>query len=253
MSDQTTTPDSSHPPTPEPAQLPDQPTDLPQPEATVAKPAPKKSGAIRETIETLILALIIFVLVRQVVLNFRVDGHSMDPNLHNGEMLLVNRRAYTDVNFASLINWIPGVDVNGHDYHPFGNVERGDIIVFNPPNGDKPYIKRIIGLPGDVITFQDGFVYVNGVKLDEPYIADGNGITRCPTTSCRVPVTVGPDQVYVLGDNRTNSEDSRYFGPFAISAIIGKAWITYWPLSDLGRVPHYEYPNIPDASASNGN
>jgi signal peptidase I len=251
MTDQTTAPEPSLPLADPPATLGDLNAEQLPPDVTTSKPVPKKSGAVRETIETLLLALFIFVAVRQVVLNFRVDGHSMDPNLHNGEMLLVNRRSYSEFNPASLINWIPGVDISGHDYEPFGGVSRGDIIVFNPPNGDKPYIKRIIGLPGDVITFQGGSVYVNGVKLEEPYIEEG--ITNCPTANCRVPVTVGPDQVYVLGDNRGNSEDSRYFGPFDINSIIGKAWVTYWPLSDLGSVPHYDYPDIPEANASGGN
>lgn len=251
MTDQTAAPEPSFPRAEAPTPQGDPIDPQVHVDDAVAAPPPKKSSAIRETVETLLLALLIFVAVRQVVLNFRVDGHSMDPNLHNGEMLLVNRRSYSEINPASLINWIPGIDINGHDYEPFGGVNRGDIIVFNPPNGDKPYIKRIIGLEGDVISFQGGYVYINGVKLDEPYI-DG-AITNCPTSSCRIPVTVGPGQVYVLGDNRGNSEDSRYFGPFDINSIIGKAWITYWPLGDLGSVPHYDYPNIPEANASSGN
>ena len=99
---------------------------------------PKRSGAIREVIETLILAAIIFFGVRQLVLNFQVDGHSMDPNLDNGEMLLVNRHAYETWNLASLINWLPFVDIEPIDVTPFGVVERGDIVVFDPPNDDKP-------------------------------------------------------------------------------------------------------------------
>ena len=251
MTDQTTAPDPSVPLADPPDTLGDPNPEQMPPDVVASKPVQKKSGAVRETIETLLLALFIFVAVRQVVLNFRVEGDSMIPNLHNGEMLLVNRRSYSEVNPASLINWIPGVDVSGHDYEPFGGISRGDIIVFNPPNGDKPYIKRIIGLPGDVISFQGGSVYVNGIQLDEPYIE--SGITNCPTSRCRIPVTVGPDQDYVLGDNRPDSQDSRYFGPFAINSIIGKAWITYWPLSDLGSVPHYEYPDIPEANAPSGN
>jgi signal peptidase I len=251
MTDQTTAPDPSLPQADPPALIGEPVAEQLPPEEVASKPVPKKSGAVRETVETLLLALLIFVAVRQVVLNFRVEGSSMEPNLQNGEMLLVNRRSYSEFNPATLINWIPGIDVDGHDYQPFGGISRGDIIVFNPPNGAEPYIKRIIGLPGDVISFQGGNVFVNGTQLDEPYIDDG--ITNCPTASCRAPVTVGPDQVYVLGDNRGNSEDSRYFGPFNIDAIIGKAWITYWPLRDLGSVPHYDYPNIPEANASSGN
>jgi len=232
---------------------PTPPTDESQPRTAVKK----RSGALRETIETLLLALIIFVAVRQVVLNFRVDGNSMLPNLHNGEMLLVNRHAYEGYNLASLINWIPGVDAGDKVVHPFGKVSRGDIVIFNPPVDTKPYIKRIIGLPGDVITFANGQVVVNGNPLDEGY--DLGGPTECPGAargelSCNSgPITVGPDQVYVMGDNREASSDSRYFGPVDIDSIIGKAIITYWPLSDFGRVPHYDYPDLPAAPATGGN
>jgi signal peptidase I len=208
---------------------------------------PKRRSGLRETIETLILALLIFFGVRQFVLNFQVDGESMFPNLHNGEMLLVNRHAYEEYNLSSLVDWIPGVDVDDHTVTPFGAVERGDIIVFNPPNDDKPYIKRIIGLPGDVITFANDHVYVNSVEVVENHIIDP---TRCPTSNCQRPVTVPEGHVYVLGDNRDNSDDSRYFGPVPIDDIIGKAIVTYWPLDEIGRVPHYDYSNIPAAQAS---
>jgi signal peptidase I len=208
---------------------------------------PKKRSGLRETIETLILAVLIFFGVRQFVLNFQVDGESMFPNLHNGEMLLVNRHAYEDYNLSSLVNWIPGVDIDDHTVTPFGDVERGDIIVFNPPNDDKPYIKRIIGLPGDEISFANDHVYVNGVEVQEDHIVD---VTRCPTSNCQRPITVPEGNVYVLGDNRDNSDDSRYFGPVPIDDIIGKAMFTYWPLDEVGRVPHYDYSNVPAAQAS---
>lgn len=198
----------------------------------------RRSGALRETIETLILAFIIFIAVRQVVLNFQVDGNSMVPNLTNGEMLLVNRHAYEQYNLSSLFNWIPGVNLAAHVITPFGAVERGDIVVFDPPNDDKPYIKRIIGLPGDTISFADGGVYVNGQRLVEEHIDDA---TRCPTQRCQEAFVVPEGHVYVLGDNRDNSDDSRYFGPVAIDNIIGKAILTYWPLREFGRVPHYDY------------
>jgi signal peptidase I len=209
---------------------------------------PKRSGAIREVIETLILAAIIFFGVRQLVLNFQVDGHSMDPNLDNGEMLLVNRHAYETWNLASLINWLPFVDIEPIDVTPFGGVERGDIVVFDPPNDDKPYIKRIIGLPGDEISFRDGSVFVNGVQVNEAHITEE---TNCPTSACREAIVVPEGHVYVLGDNRNSSEDSRYFGPVKIDAIIGKAIFTYWPIGDVGRVPHYTY-DVPSATEAAG-
>ncbi|MCC6705064.1 MAG: signal peptidase I [Thermomicrobiales bacterium] len=204
----------------------------------------KRSGALRETIETLILAALIFFGVRQLVLNFQVDGHSMDPNLDNGEMLLVNRHAYETYNLSALINWLPFININDHVVTPFGAVERGDIVVFNPPNDDKPYIKRIIATAGDEVSFQDGHVFVNGQQVIEEHIVKP---TNCPSASCREAIIVPEGYVYVLGDNRTSSQDSRYFGPIAIDSIIGKAIFAYWPVSDIGRVPHYDY-DVPAAT-----
>ena len=124
--------------------------------------------------------------------------------------------------------------------YTFDPPKRGDIIVFDPPNGDdKPYIKRVIATAGETVTFRDGSVYVDDVKLDEPYIREG--ITDCPNCA---PVAVPEGDVFVLGDNRRNSSDSRVFGPVPIDNIIGKAIVTYWPLEDVGRVPHYSYPDF---------
>ncbi len=201
----------------------------------------KRPSMTREIIETLILAAVIFFLVRSVVLNFKVDGHSMDPSFDNGEMLLVNRNAYFNLGTSSLTDWIPGV---GDDFYIFNPPQRGDVIVFNPPiqNNDKPFIKRIIGLPGDVVETRNDKVFVNGVQLNEPY--NGAKATNCNGQDCP-PVTVPAGNIFVMGDNRTNSEDSRYFGPVPIGNIIGKAWVTYWPKDDIGVVPHYSYPDVP--------
>jgi signal peptidase I len=221
------------------------PTDPDAQTETDVAPTPEKKrpSMVREVIETLLLALVIFVLVRAVVLNFKVDGHSMDPSFDNGEMLLVNRNAYFNFGESALTSWIPGVS---DDLYLFHRPQRGDVIVFNPPieDNDKPFIKRIIGLPGDTVETRGGFVYVNGVQLDEPYI-DGK-VSKCNGNSvdCK-PVTVPEGQIFVMGDNRTNSEDSRIFGTVPIGNVIGKAWVTYWPKDDIDVVPHYTYPNVP--------
>jgi signal peptidase I len=217
-------------------------------EVAPAKPAAGKSAAraVREIVETLLLALVIFVAVRALVLNFRVDGNSMVPNLHNQEMLLVNRNVYFHFDMNKWLNYLPGEDRDGqHIVYPFHPPERGDIIVFNPPvASEKPYIKRIIGVAGDTIEIKtDGYVYVNGTRLEEPYIQ--GPITDCNVRKCE-PVQVPEGKVYVLGDNRRNSSDSRIFGVVDIDDIIGKAWLTYWPLHDFGLVPHYDYPDVPE-------
>lgn len=190
------------------------------------------SRALREILETLALAALIFFLVRLVVLNFRVDGESMLPNLDDGQMLLVNRNAYQFY------------DIGGDRFYPFDPPERGDVIVFDPPTkSDKPYIKRVIGLPGEEVTFRNGLVFVDGETLDEDYI-------EYPT-NCRVrreevcDAIVPEDHVFVLGDHRTNSSDSRVFGSVPVGNIVGKAWLSYWPVDDIGFVPHETYPEEP--------
>ena len=205
----------------------------------------------REIVETLLLAVVIFLAVRLVVLNFRVDGESMVPNLDDAQMLLVNRNAYLHFDLNGLLNPLPGEDREGERIvYPFDPPERGDIVVFEPPvSSDKPYIKRVIGLPGETISFHRGEVYVNDEPLDEPYIDDG--ITRCERDeNCNVTVPGG--EVYVLGDNRENSSDSRVFGPVSVDQIIGKAWFSYWPIDDLGLVPHYDYPDVPEGPVAAG-
>jgi len=206
---------------------------------------------VREIIETALLALIIFVAVRAVVLNFKVDGVSMNPSFDNGEMLLVNRNAYRSINGWTFVDWLPfvGDHADADAWITFGKPQRGDVIVFTPPppGEDKPYIKRVIGLPGDTVEIHDEGVYVNGVRLDEPYLEGRTSNCRYSDPQyCGTKVVVPENSVFVMGDNRNNSEDSRKFGPVSINRIIGKAWVTYWPTSDIGVVPHWDYPDVPE-------
>lgn len=206
-----------------------------------------KSGlrVVREIVETILLAVILYVGVRAVVMPYEVDGASMEPNLTNHERVLVNRVAYWDFDLNGALNWIPGVDREGEwVFTPFGGIGRGDVIVLEPPlQHDKPYIKRIIGLPGDRITFQDGYILVNGERLDEDYI-DGP-VTDCTNRSTHdtntCDVTVPEGAVYVLGDNRDNSQDSRSFGVVPEENIDGKAFFSNWPIGELGPIGHGDY------------
>lgn len=195
-----------------------------------------------EIVETLLLALIIFVAVRSVVLNYRVDGSSMEPTLHNGEMLIVNRREYFHLDLNKLINWIPGVETSGERiWYPFRPPMRGDIVVFVPPGegpDTEPYIKRIVAIPGDRVAIRDGAVYVNGKRLAESYVS---GPTAWRGNLGDREEIIQPDHVFVLGDNRGNSSDSRVFGQVAVSSIIGKAWVAYWPPSAIQVLPHPTY------------
>ena len=198
------------------------------PEARVAAPS-RASAVIRELAETLLLALFIFLTVRAVVQNFKVDGSSMAPTLHTGQYLLVNKAAYAgmDVSFpAQLLALLP----KGDDavLRPFGIPNRGDIVVFRyPRDPSRDFIKRVVALPGEKIEVRSGVVYVNDQRLDEPYVLEN------PTYSREASV-VPEDNYFVLGDNRNNSSDSHVWGPVPLENIIGKAWLSYWPWQDWG-------------------
>lgn len=196
---------------------------------------------VRELAETVLLTLLIFLAVRTLIINFRVDGSSMQPALHNGEFLLVNKAVYFHLDVNTVKNLLPGEDSAGKDlqylFHP---PRRGDIVVFTPPGtSDTPFVKRVIALPGETVAVRGGQVYVNGQPLAEAYIVDpahypypqeGGG-----------ELTVPPGMVFVLGDNRNNSRDSHSFGPVSAESIIGKAVVSYWPLDSLGLIPHVQY------------
>ena len=116
--------------------------------------------------------------------------------------------------------------------------ERGDVVVFTPPNNDRDYIKRVIGLPGDTVEIKGGRVYVNGIVLDEPYL-------RNVIHNDMPPRVVEEGRYFVLGDNRNNSSDSRAFGSITPQSIVGRAWLVYWPPSDWSTVPHHSYAAVP--------
>ena len=195
-----------------------------------------------ELTKTLLLATLVFAGARTVVLPYEVEGASMTPNLLNHERVLVNRTVYFHFDLNEILDYVPGVDISGaREIFPFHSPQRGDVVVLNPPvKTTEPYIKRVIGLAGESVTFQNGYVYINGVQLDESYI---NG----PITFCRGSdnCDLGPipdGYVYVLGDNRDNSTDSRSFGLVKIDDIVGKAWFTNWPLDAVGLMPKASYP-----------
>ena len=173
---------------------------------------------IYEVLETVVLAAIIWLVVNFATARFVVDGSSMEPNFHSGQLLIVNRLAYR-----------------------FGTLQRGDVIVFRfPGNTTDDYIKRIVGLPGEEIIIRGGAVYVNGEMLEEPYLVpdvilpyDGEWI-------------VPADSYFVMGDNRAHSSDSRSWGMLGKELIIGKAWVSYWPPEYWGVVPHYSYALAPE-------
>lgn len=168
------------------------------------------------------LILVVFVLfgvfaVQPVV----VDGSSMLPQLEDGERLLVNKLVYYDIRSVS-----------------WGHLERGDIVVFwFPKEPNKSYVKRIIGLPGEVVEVRAGKVYINGVELQEDYL-DTEHNQSLPTWPAR---EVEKHHFFVMGDNRDNSSDSRYWGLVPEKYIYGKAFFRYWQPGKIGFLEHGEY------------
>jgi signal peptidase I len=159
----------------------------------------------------LAVALLAAVLLRAFVVQpYFIPSGSMEPTLHINDKVLVNKLSY--------------------DFH---SVHRGDIIVFSKPGNDfspgiKDLIKRVIGLPGETISGQDGAVFINGVKLKEPWLPKGS------VTDSFSPVHIPSGYYFVMGDNRGDSADSRVFGPIPKHLIIGRAFLRVWPLSRLG-------------------
>ncbi|HEV2529453.1 MAG TPA: signal peptidase I [Thermomicrobiales bacterium] len=208
------------------------------------QPKGRRGGALREFVQTILIAVLIFVAVRAFVLPYEVDGSSMQPGLHDRDRVLVNRQSYTTFDLNGVLNWIPGVDREGAWlWSPFGDLERGDIVVLEPPvDADEPFIKRIVGLPGDTVSFSDGYVILNGERLDESYIPEA--ITTCDPDNALVDqptcdITVPDGYVYVLGDNRTprGSEDSRMFGLVPQENLHGEAFLINWPFDRIGGMP----------------
>jgi signal peptidase I len=192
-------------------------------------------GTVRDVLETLVLTLVIFLLVRSVVQNFRVEGRSMEPTLHSGQYLLVNKAIYWNIDVDLLKRLFPFIrwPENPHSraIYLFQPPQRGDIIVFRyPRDPSRDFIKRVIAVPGEVVEVRQGRVFVNGTPLEEYYINDQPAYQWGPQ---RLP----PDHYFVLGDNRNASSDSHVWGPVPKDYIIGKAWLSYWPPDQFGFLP----------------
>ena len=169
----------------------------------------KRYRLVREVIETIVLTILMFLVIRFAVQNFNIEGTSMEPSLHNQELILVDKWTYL-----------------------FRPPARGDVIVFiAPPQPSQDYIKRVIGLPGDTITINNTTVIVDGITLNESYVDpnnQGNIYDYKPIHNLVVP----PNDYFVLGDNRRGSSDSRDWGFVPRRNIIGRAALVYWPLHE---------------------
>jgi signal peptidase I len=173
--------------------------------AGAARARSRWGGLIRDVVGTILPAVLIALLIHVFLAQAtRVYGQSMQPSLHTDERLVVEKLSYR-----------------------FHGPRRGDVVVLHDPSGGSELlIKRVIGLPGERVTIADGRVFIDGVEIEEPYLdqeTEGSG------RSWLVP----PLQVFVMGDNRQASRDSRSFGPIGRDQIIGRALFRYWPLDQI--------------------
>ena len=185
---------------------------------------------LRESFETIILALLVFMVLHLSIQNYKVEGPSMEPTLNQNEYLIVNKLVYLRFDPAEVFDALPFYDgeVDETDRYIFHPPVRGEVVVFRSPRDqNRDFVKRVIGLPGDTVEIVDGTVYVNGLQLVEPYLDRKDNTTMSP-------VEVEPGTVFVLGDNRGSSNDSRSWGPVPTENLIGRAWMRFWPLDHLG-------------------
>lgn len=189
------------------------------------------AGGLLELAKTVILALVIFVVMQTfVVQTYQVEQRSMQPTLQPGQYLLVDKLTPR-----------------------FDTYSRGDIVVFRPHGTsaeEVPFIKRVIGVPGDRVELREDAVFVNGVQLEEPYLpANEPTDPESDETSWLVP----SGQLFVMGDHRTASQDSRSsaVGLVGVDSVIGRAWLRFWPINTLGIVQTPTYENVPQAATAN--
>ncbi|HEX9609699.1 MAG TPA: signal peptidase I [Candidatus Limnocylindria bacterium] len=194
-------------------------------------------GCAFEIVETLVLTLVIYLVIHNFVAQpFEVQQKSMFPTIVEGEYILIDKLTPR-----------------------FGNYEHGDVVVFEPPVGSGldsegiPFIKRVVGLPGDTVSLENGRVFVtrpgeSPVRIEEPYVVreeDGSTAATLPRNGEPVTEWVVPEGSYfVMGDNRPESQDSRAFGPIPEDLILGRAWLRYFPLERVGLIERPEYPSL---------
>jgi len=199
---------------------------VPQSRAAQAATAPTSSASslLREVFEVVVLAVILYFGISFAVQAVHVEGLSMYATLDDNDYLIANK-----------------IDYRLHA------PQRGDIIILRPPSDNsKDFIKRVIALPGEKLLIRDGVVYINGHKLDEPYLPEAwTTFNNYPNdgTDGRV---MRSNEYFVMGDNRNRSQDSRIFGPISRDRIDGRAWFRIWPLSSFGGI----YSKVPALEAS---
>ena len=189
-------------------------------------------GLIKEVAQTLLLTLVIFFGIQTFVAQpYRVEQQSMQRTLEQDQYVLVDKLTPR-----------------------FDTYKRGDIVVFRPPPDwagpdGTPFIKRVIGVAGDTVEVREGRVIVNGEPLTEPYVYAVDGQPQPTETSTEPPRwVVAPNELFVMGDHRSSSSDSRTFGPIGVGDVVGRAWLRYWPADTIGVLPTPVYPELQTSS-----
>jgi signal peptidase I len=198
-----------------------------------------KKSTVREYFESIVIAVILALFIRTFVVQaFKIPTGSMENNLLIGDHLLVNKFVFgpTETSLERTLL-------------PIGTIKRGDVLVFKyPVEPDRDFIKRVIGLPGDTVELREKKVYINGKPLDEPYVhflqppggeSELHEVTSFDVRERYGPVTVPANQYFVMGDNRDNSQDSRYWGFMPRENVKGKALLIYWSY-EAGREDYEE-------------
>jgi signal peptidase I len=201
----------------EPSPFPDLPVEKPEVPAIaidatteIDQAAPRTRKYFWELAFPLLIAISVYFLFGTVYLKTKVIGPSMEPSISNNDFLFVNKLAYSSK-----------------------AIQRGDVIVFhNPENPEEILVKRVVGIPGDQVEIIGGWLFVNNAMFDEPYLGT-------PDIFDTPEITVPQDMVFVLGDNRRFSSDSRDWGPLSIRSILGRADFVYWPIRHSGLVEHF--------------
>jgi signal peptidase I len=181
----------------------------------------KRLGAFfLDILEVVVFAVGIFFFIYLLIMRpHKISGQSMMPNFQDAEYLLTEKVTY----YAR-------------------NPNRGDVVVFMPPiSTTDEFIKRVIGLPGEQVMVKDGHVYINDRELAEPYLKDNVITSGGPFLPEGQEFTVPTGDYFVMGDNRQNSSDSRYWGPITKKVMTGRAWVAYWPPNLSGVVPKPKY------------
>jgi len=217
---------------------PPAPADPPAPETPPYHNEDEKQpgllAVVRETVVLVALAVLLAVVFKTfLVAAFYIPSGSMESTLNISDRVLVEKVSYRfgDIEHGDVVVFVhedPGLEPVGPSNPVTGFFSSlGQAIGVVPPS-DRDFIKRVVGLPGDTITCEDGVLVRNGDKVVEPYVDEGIRTEGCKKT------TVGPGELYVMGDNRTNSQDSRVFGVVQRSDVVGRAFVRIWPLTHTG-------------------